>query len=71
MTVINIKDKVKNNKLNLSGLNLTEIPVKDIVSVTRRRAFSLWGRGCGAAGRNPAGPASLVLALHQYTNLFT
>lgn len=32
MTVLNIKDKVKNNKLNLSGLNLTEIPVKEIVS---------------------------------------
>ncbi|VVC45325.1 Leucine-rich repeat,Leucine-rich repeat domain, L domain-like,Leucine-rich repeat, typical subtype [Cinara cedri] len=30
MTVLNIKDKVKNNKLNLSGLNLTEIPVKEI-----------------------------------------
>lgn len=32
MTVLNIKDRVKNNKLNLSGLNLTEIPVKEIVS---------------------------------------
>ncbi|XP_025407724.1 leucine-rich repeat-containing protein 59 [Sipha flava] len=31
MTVLNLKDKVKNNKLNLSGLNLTEIPVKEIV----------------------------------------
>lgn len=30
MTVLNIKDKVKNNKLNLSGLGLTEIPVKEI-----------------------------------------
>lgn len=35
MTVLNIKDKVKNNKLNLSGLNLTEIPVKEIVSIHR------------------------------------
>lgn len=33
MTVINIKDKVKNNKLNLSGLGLTEIPAKEIVSI--------------------------------------
>ncbi|XP_050423000.1 leucine-rich repeat-containing protein 59 [Adelges cooleyi] len=30
MTVINIKDKIKNNKLNLSGCNLTEIPIKEI-----------------------------------------
>ncbi|XP_060849119.1 leucine-rich repeat-containing protein 59 [Rhopalosiphum padi] len=30
MTVVNIKDRVKNNKLNLSGLNLTEIPTKEI-----------------------------------------
>ncbi|NP_001280265.1 leucine-rich repeat-containing protein 59 [Acyrthosiphon pisum] len=30
MTVVNIKDRVKNNKLNLSGLNLTEIPAKEI-----------------------------------------
>lgn len=35
MTVLNIKDRVKNNKLNLSGLNLTEIPVKEIVSMRR------------------------------------
>jgi len=31
MTVLNIKDKVKNNKLNLSGQNLTEIPVKELI----------------------------------------
>jgi hypothetical protein len=31
MTVLNIKEKVKNNKLNLSGMNLTEIPVKELV----------------------------------------
>lgn len=32
MSGLNIKDRVKNNKLNLSGLNITEIPVKEIVS---------------------------------------
>lgn len=33
MTVLNLKDKVKNNKLNLSGMNLTEIPIKEIASL--------------------------------------
>lgn len=33
MTVLNIKDKIKNNKLNLSGCNITDIPVKEIVSM--------------------------------------
>lgn len=40
MTVINIKDKVKNNKLNLSGLGLTEIPAKEIVSVAHNILYS-------------------------------
>jgi len=41
MTVVNIKDRVKNNKLNLSGLNLTEIPTKEIVSVGFANEF-IW-----------------------------